>query len=205
METNGGRSRFMRLCGRMGISNHTANEAWSTLDSGYHEAHRYYHNFDHINAMLAAYDATGREDDSIEMAIWFHDAIYDPRSNTNERDSAALFSNTVGTAIDPETRIVIERLILATDPRRERSHDPAENFLIDIDLLVLSSNSDTYREYARRIREEYAHVTDDAFRQGRATVLAKYLQAPIYATEHFRPSEQAARKNLSAELEMLRE
>ncbi|EJK76201.1 hypothetical protein THAOC_02051, partial [Thalassiosira oceanica] len=63
---------------------------------------RAYHNLDHVADVLAALDsllggpppvAPGDDDGraALDLAAFFHDAVYDPRSPTNEGDSAGLF------------------------------------------------------------------------------------------------------------------
>jgi predicted metal-dependent HD superfamily phosphohydrolase len=58
----------------------------------YNEAHRAYHTLTHIDSMLTL-DGRGRivESDAIELATWFHDAVYDPTRSDNEERSAEMF------------------------------------------------------------------------------------------------------------------
>ncbi|MGK0186824.1 MAG: putative metal-dependent HD superfamily phosphohydrolase [Verrucomicrobiales bacterium] len=158
-------------------------------------------------AALDGVDAGGRIEaffkDRIEMAIWFHDVVYDPKSATNEADSAALFVELLGAELENVNVTAIERLILATDPRCDRGEAVDECILVDIDLLVLASDEAGYEQYAEAIRKEYAHVPAEAFSQGRAKVLGRILQQSIYVTEHFRGFEEQARSNLEAEIAAL--
>jgi predicted metal-dependent HD superfamily phosphohydrolase len=54
----------------------------------------------------------------------------------------------------------------------------------------------------QQVREEYAHVPDDLWRQGRGAVLRRFLGAPVlYAEPSFRARLDApARANLAREL-----
>lgn len=206
--------RFERLCDRLEISDEAMSQAWSELWRRYSEPHRFYHTWEHVGSMLVALDGVatavttaGDVNDclmtQIEMAIWFHDVIYDPNSSTNEADSAALFLQLLGSELQESDGLAIGRLIVATDPRLERGSSVDEQILVDIDLLVLSSDPEKYRAYAEAIRKEYAHVPEDAFREGRAAVLERILQKPIYVTEFFADREPAARANLREEIEAL--
>jgi predicted metal-dependent HD superfamily phosphohydrolase len=74
--------------------------------------------------------------------------------------------------------------------------------LCDADLSVLGQDSQRYADYARRIRAEYAHVPDPAFREGRAAILQQLLALPALFR---RPDlatrwESQARLNLRSEL-----
>lgn len=59
----------------------------------YSEPHRHYHNFHHIADSLAEFDRArhlAREPLAVELAIWFHDTVYDTRAGNNEEQSAEL-------------------------------------------------------------------------------------------------------------------
>jgi predicted metal-dependent HD superfamily phosphohydrolase len=77
--------------------------------------------------------------------------------------------------------------------------------LCDADLAVLAGDPARYAAYADAVREEYAHVPDDAFRAGRAAVLSGLLaQQPLFRTPSGQASwEAAARVNVAAELAAL--
>ena len=90
-------------------------------------------------------------------------------------------------------------------------NDPAPDdvdgaVLCDADLAVLARDEDGYRRYVDDVRREYAHVPDELFRAGRATVLSALLAAPtLFRTDEGRRRwERAARANVEAELARLR-
>jgi predicted metal-dependent HD superfamily phosphohydrolase len=85
---------------------------------------------------------------------------------------------------------------------------PASNdgrYVVDIDLSILGEAAERFDAYERAIRLEYAHVPDDAFRPGRATILRQFLDRPrIYGTDFFRDRYEAtARANLARSLAAL--
>ena len=56
------------------------------LLDGYREPRRYYHTFDHIRHCLAMLDqcrALLRHPDAVELAVWFHDVIFEPGKPDN--------------------------------------------------------------------------------------------------------------------------
>ncbi len=65
----------------------------------YSEPHRAYHNMTHVQDVIASLDflkdgvnaPTAEEEAILILAAFFHDVIYNPKSSTNEKDSADLF------------------------------------------------------------------------------------------------------------------
>ena len=189
-----------------------AESALDALVGRYREPHRRYHGLGHVLRVLtdvadllvavSVPDAT-----TVRFAAWFHDAIYDARSTTNEEASAHLARRVLDeldiedARIDEVTRLVL--LTAAHDPA-DPDHDPAAAVMLDADLAVLGSDPATYAAYVNGVRAEYAHVDDAGWRTGRAAVLRHFLDAAqIYATESMRAREHRARANLAAELATL--
>lgn len=74
-----------------------------------------------------------------------------------------------------------------------------------LDLSVLAARADVYDRYAEQIAQEYAWVPEALYLQGRAQVLAGFLQRDhIYFTPSLRLLwEPAARSNLQRDLSLL--
>src|SRR5437660_7778156 len=71
------------------------------LVSFYSEPHRHYHNQGHISECLDEFDASrylARRPLAVELAIWFHDAIYETRAADNEEKSADLAKKRISEA-----------------------------------------------------------------------------------------------------------
>ncbi|MCF7944638.1 MAG: hypothetical protein K9L75_03775, partial [Spirochaetia bacterium] len=69
------------------------NMLWEALDQCYSSEKRSYHTWPHIYQMfllLDRYAYLSMEPDALEAAIWFHDAVYQPKSSQNEIESAQL-------------------------------------------------------------------------------------------------------------------
>ncbi|MEU5305578.1 hypothetical protein ACH4YO_34595 [Streptomyces noursei] len=173
------------------------------------EPQRHYHTTDHLTAVLDRIDelAAHAEDlPAVQLAAWFHDAVYRPDRSENEERSAALAERAL-----PELGIAAPRAAeVARLVRLTVTHDPAPDdrngaVLCDADLAVLAGSPDTYADYAAAVRAEYAFVPDPDFRAGRAAVLRQLLALPrlfMTAQAHDR-WETAARHNLSTELTLL--
>ena len=143
----------------------------------------------------------------LELAIWFHDAVYDPKRTDNEEQSAqwALASLSQAGA-GPSDGATVADLIRATNHRDANPSGDAA-LLCDVDLAVLGASPRRYHSYERAIRAEYAWVPGPQYRTGRADVLRGFLDREhIYATGPFhRRYEPRARRNLARALAQLRE
>src|SRR5262249_6292434 len=141
---------------------------------------------------------------AIQLAIWFHDAVYDPKATNNEDRSAALseeLSRPLGVPDDVLRHVAA--MIRATAHTATADVDADTAVLLDADLAILSAGEKRYARYAADIRREYAWVPEAAYRAGRTKVLEGFLSRPrIYRTERmYAAAEEAARANLRAEIE----
>lgn len=159
----------------------------------------------HVDRLAAAHPVADL--DAVRMAALFHDAIYDPRSTTNEIDSARLAVDRLTELGWAERRCDhVRRLIEATAGHGADGADTDTAVLLDADLAILGAAPNDYQAYVTGVRAEYAHVPDDAWRTGRAAVLDHFLErSAVYATATMRAEREArARANLEAELAALR-
>ena len=200
---------FVRTLGRVGIEPVDVYPLFDELVEAYQQPHRYYHNLEHVAEMLKI---VGRLSDrtsdplAVTLAVWFHDAVYDPRSHDNEAASATLARERLSTLrLDPGLVARVADLILATAHTGASTDDPDAMVLLDADLGILGADEKRYRRYAAAIRREYAHVADEAYRIGRAGVLGAFLKRDaIYRTERMHQTgEEFARTNLRREIHEL--
>ena len=75
---------------------------YNKLDTLYSKK-RHYHNLSHIRMCLNELNFiktknTKYDFDSIELAIWYHDIIYDPKMDNNEEKSAEFVTNVLKNA-----------------------------------------------------------------------------------------------------------
>ncbi len=166
------------------------------------EPHRHYHNLTHVRHCLSFYDRGPRRDDVVELALWLHDAIYDPQAHDNEERSAAWCVELGHRAhLPPDVITRAERCILATRHRYPPIADD-ERLTVAIDLAILGETRERFRAYDRQIRQEYAWVPLATYRLERVRVLRGFLDRPvIYPHPWFAQRlEQPARFNLRATL-----
>lgn len=205
------RRRFAELWTRT-AGGADAEAAWRALQTGYGAAGRHYHGWSHVADLLAGHDAvrgvadfTGLDHDAVDLAIFFHDAVYDTGRSDNEARSAELLAAQAGNVADTDRFRAAEAMIRETAAHGP-SADPATRLMLDLDLAVLGAPSPAYAAYAAAIRREYAAVPDIAWRFGRGSVLERFLaRSRLYQTDLFHDRlEATARANLAAEAEALR-
>ncbi len=165
---------------------------------------RVYHGLRHLHEVLDGVESLGSEladPVSVELAGWFHDAVYDVHRSDNEVASAALARELLASNPDVDIDEVV-RLVLLTVDHRVSSGDANGAVLCDADLAILAADHARYDDYAARVRREYAHVADDDFRAGRRHVLEQLLALPsLFHTRHgVTQWEAPARANLRREL-----
>jgi predicted metal-dependent HD superfamily phosphohydrolase len=199
--------RWRDLLGRCG-GNADATDAYPRLLAAYRRPDRFYHAAAHIGDCLHWLDqsrSTAGRPDEVELALWFHDAVYDPHASDNEERSAAWASDSLEAAgIDRAVRGRVHDLILATKHNAPPTAGDAE-VIVDIDLSILGRDPDTFSAYDGAIAKEYAWVPWEQYRAGRTAVLDGFLRrAAIFRTEFFRERfEDRARRNILAAIRML--
>ena len=184
------------------------DELYGALIARYSEPHRKYHTVQHLDECFARFDEArelAQQPYEIELALWFHDAVYDVRRQDNEAQSADWARSAAARAGVAEAACSrLSQLILAT------KHDadppsPDAALLVDVDLAILGAAPDRFDQYERQIREEYSWVPGFVFRRKRREILQGFLARPhLYTTSHFRDRyETLARANLTRSIRRL--
>lgn len=171
----------------------------------YSEASRSFHTLHHVMECLEALDRVRDQAEcrqELELAIWFHDALYDVRRADNELRSAEWARSVLEAAGAAAGRVErVYGLILATAPHAEPLSDD-ERLMIDIDLAILGARPTRYEEYERQLRQEHRHVPQSLYQSVRKKNLRDWLASPrIYWTDWFRTrNETLARANIQRAL-----
>jgi predicted metal-dependent HD superfamily phosphohydrolase len=171
------------------------------VSARYAEPHRRYHTWAHVLACLEARDSITRAAlPEVDLALLFHDAIYDPLAKDNEARSARLLVEEGRRAwLDERLLQRAHALVLATKHDDGSDADSEEAcIVVDADLSILGSAEATFEEYERNVRQEYAGIDDASYAAGRSAVLRALLERPtLYATRRGqRLWEARARLNL---------
>ncbi|VUD46208.1 hypothetical protein TDB9533_00777 [Thalassocella blandensis] len=185
-----------------------SSDCYDALFAAYSEKHRFYHTAKHIEAMLKHFDAVkdlAERPAELELAIWFHDAIYKPFSKSNEYDSATWakeFSLSNNYDLDGAERV--HRLIMAT-LHNGGVDNKDQKLIVDIDLTILGASPEIYEEFEQNVRKEYRFVPAFVYRKKRKELLESFLNsASIYNLEYFKNKyENTARDNISRAIQLL--
>lgn len=174
----------------------------------WHEPQRHYHTLQHLNECLALFDtlrAHAEQPADIELALWFHDAVYDVQGHDNEARSAHWAVQALAAAgVDAACCQRVHDLIMATC-HTALPASPDQALLVDIDLAILGAPAARFAEYTRQIGAQYAWVPPEVYAAKRRAVLQGFLdRQAIYTTPAVAQRlEQQARDNLAKAISSL--
>jgi predicted metal-dependent HD superfamily phosphohydrolase len=200
---------WLHILATFGVPEAGALAVFHDLTQQYAGPGRYYHTLPHIGQVLATIESL-REDavdvPTTQLAVWFHDVIYDPRAGDNEEQSAAYAARVLqALAIPAETIHRVCAMILATKSHECAPDDYDTQLLLDADLATLGADGSAYQRYRQAIRQEYAWVPDAEYRRARRQILRRFLDRDrIYHTSALHAALEArARQNIAAEIAAL--
>ncbi|HVE54265.1 MAG TPA: N-methyl-D-aspartate receptor NMDAR2C subunit, partial [Ramlibacter sp.] len=81
---------WRRLWSELGAQ-HVDGGVFNQLVAAHSQQHRHYHTLQHLRECLAHCEAASmlaRRPAEVELALWFHDAVYEPQRGDNEERSA---------------------------------------------------------------------------------------------------------------------
>lgn len=179
----------------------------SALRARYDEPQRHYHSWHHIEALLRHYERWKERFHRPQPVLWalyWHDAIYDPRAKDNEELSARLLEQDAQGHLPADELALAAAIVRATAvhkvPEGLSPEDSADTALfLDLDLSILGAPEVVYDRYETDIRKEYAFVPIEAYRAGRGAILKGFLaRERLYMTETANTAwDGQARLNLS--------
>jgi predicted metal-dependent HD superfamily phosphohydrolase len=150
------------------------------LRARYQEPHRRYHTWAHVLACVdARHRITQAAMPDVDLALLFHDAIYEPFATDNEAKSAALLVEEGRRAwLDDRTLVRAAALVRATKHDGGAPETLEGCIVVDSDLSILGSDPETFDRYEAGVREEYAAIDDGVFASGRGRILRPLLARP---------------------------
>jgi pantetheine-phosphate adenylyltransferase len=147
------------------------------LSRPYHNLHHSYDIFDYV-VYKSEQDFDKEEKDAIAWAAAVHDIEY------SEEESFRFFYNAMVPLFEgsPPSGLIkrVEELVLATDHSKPLSQEQLEDDtlcrFVAADLMILASFPEEYSEYVKNIREEYSHLTDAEWKEGRRKFIESMLK-----------------------------
>lgn len=160
---------------------------------------RLFHNLDHIRECMSRLDEVAPlldDPDAVEMAIWFHDAIYNPGDPTNEWRSAELFLAQSAGATPLFRRRVCALILTTRHAVPARGSD--RRFIDDIDLAGFAAPWDDFMRSGDLLRAEFAAHADAQYYASQAQFLERLRRRPrFFATDYFHAKyEGHAQRNI---------
>lgn len=209
--------RWNDLWWRLGVQSPDIPATGIRLIAEYSGPDRHYHSRVHLEDVLAKLDwaKTALENtaelpllpedrqklfDTVELALWYHDVVYDATLKNNEQLSRDLFlTHAAHFGLPQAMQDNVARLIDIT-AKHKNAASLDERLMTDCDLAILGAPKAEFDAYDNNIRKEYAHVPAPAYKIGRKKVLQGFLDQPyIFKTQAFHDKYEApARANLTA-------
>ncbi len=200
-------ARWLELMAHFMVDGDRARREFANLVEHYEEEGRYYHNLEHIDILLETVNQLrdlAHDLPIIQLAVWYHDVIYDSRSDENEKLSAEAARRSL-TALEFPMTIVdrVVELIMATTNHLAPDGDVDAQILLDADLAPLGADPVTFQRQSLALRMEFSWIPDEQYRLNRKRLLRNFLQRErIYQTDLlFTILEEQARQNLSESLD----
>lgn len=193
------------LLGALGVPPALSRPVWANVRRRYQAPGRHYHTLDHIAALLELVEqhrAQLADAAAVQLAVWFHDAVYSPLRPDNEERSAALARRALQSMGLKLFSPKVEQYIIGTKGHQAAPHDSDLQYFLDCDLAILAAPPAQYQAYTQQIRQEYSIFPDAVYKPGRRRVLEHFLARPrIYG--QMDEWERPARQNLAHELAQL--
>lgn len=196
------------LASSFGLGEETSTSVGTYLLRQYSGLGRHYHDLRHINSMLRGADrleAAFRDANPARLAIFFHDAIYDPARRDNEERSAKAMREMLAGRVDATVLDRAAAMVEATKAH-QAGPDNDTDLVLDLDMAILGQPWETYRTYARNVMREYVSVYGEAaYRKGRVAAFLEPMIArgSVFLTPEFRSLDAQALLNMRKERDIL--
>lgn len=207
---NENKKEWFSIFDKFSVEKRKSEEAFDKISKDYGSENRFFHDIKHVENLLKFFNQRKdsiRDYDSMRLAAWFHDAVYDVEAANNEEQSAIYARRILKELGIPEDVIVkVEKLILATFKHENADNDNDCSIFLDGDLSILGGDDAVYDAYAKSIWQEYSRIASrEYYKQRRKQVLENFLKRErIYFTnEMFEKFEDKARKNIEREIKSL--
>lgn len=201
--------RFEAVWQRNLVNTKASADIVATLMQLYGESARHYHTLDHIEFCLSVFDqvsSLAKNSDALELAIWFHDAIYNFPIKDNERLSAEFFMEVSECCLPNDVRDKVFKMVMVTvHDFAPSDHD--EQMMVDIDLSSFGRPWEQFAEDGDNVRRELVYLDDAEFYPRQMNFMSGLVgRKNFYNLEWFQEKYEAqARSNVARYLQILRD
>ena len=196
---------FKNICNNLKCDNEDLVDYWwNKILNYYTKKWKFYHNLNHIYSFIDLYNKYNNliENGKNEflLSIFFHDIIYIPSRNDNEKESINKF-NEFYQDIKPKNlnKEKVIKLITETENHLlNKEYNNDINLFLDMDMHIISK--DNWEDYENKIRNEYCFVDYNIYKIKRKEFLEGLeKKEKIFRTNTFFVEfETKARKNIKA-------
>lgn len=185
---------------------------WQDIAIRYSGTQRAYHSLQHIEQLFTQFRQIKHhlnEPHIIALALFYHDVIYAPTRADNELKSAEYAVEALRPYLSAaQCQHIYALIIMTANHKLAECSNAQKNFdaayLLDMDLSILGASWSEYEQYAQAVRQEYAHISNPDYRDGRRAVLTELLAHPkLYLTDYYDKLEKQARQNIKREIKIL--
>jgi len=182
---------------------------WNEIIEKYTKKWKYYHNINHIYSFIELYNKYNNliESNKYEflISIFFHDIIYIPSRNDNEKESIKVFNkfNDEIKSNNLNKDKVIEYIKETENHLLEKDYQNDINLFLDMDMYIIADKN--WEDYENKIRNEYSFINYDIYKNRRKEfLLGLQKKKKIFRTEIFyNEYEKNARENINNILKQL--
>ena len=172
------------------------------LIDAYSEPQRYYHTLHHIEHCLSLFDKVSSNlqcPEALELAIWFHDFVYQPGATDNEQSSADQFMLVTKNVFDDKHRNLVYQHIMATVHVESDMDHEDTNYMVDIDLSSFGLPWAEFKRDSDNLRLEMPHLSDDDYYRKQLAFQQALIDRPQFFRSDFfyQHYEDQARLNLT--------
>lgn len=184
----------------------TCSRIRQSIKSAYGDSDRFYHTMRHLEMMYECAVLWGlwtedpQHDLPLLLSILYHDYVQFSEGAEQKSwvelmkafpDEDKWFQKYVLPARIP---ILETAYTIYTEGSTELSQE-----LRDLDLVILATHPNKYKEYRIAVRAEYGYCPDSTYNEGRREFFKEMLKTPIFSPARS-PLEEQARKNIKGEI-----
>ena len=194
---------FKNICKNLECENKDLIDYWwDEILNYYTKKWKFYHNLNHIYSFISLYNKYNNliENGKNEflLSIFFHDIIYIPSRNDNEKESIFIF-NKFYQDFKPKNlnkEKVIELVTETENHLLNKEYSNDINLFLDMDMQIIAQ--DNWEDYENKIRNEYCFVDYNIYKIKRKEFLENLeKKEKIFRTKiFFEEFETKARNNI---------